>query len=115
MNESSRVYELIDTHLRPRMTLIKIEDCEGIQIRHAFHYGAKTFLEATRSEIFMINCESGHIDKGKSLELGKKCTIRSVNFIRENPSEYISEEERSNTLRLYLFDCAFVPAVHVIR
>ena len=115
MNDSSRVYELIDTHLRPRMTLIKIEDCEGIQIRHAFHYGAKTFLEATRSEIFMINCESGHIDKGKSLELGKKCNIRSVNFIRENPSEYISEEERSNTLRLYLFDCAFVPAVHVIR
>lgn len=115
MTDSSRVYDLIDTHLRPRMTLIKVDDCQGIQIRHAFHYGAKTFMDATRSEIFLLNCESGHIDEGKTFVLGKKCSIRSVNFIRENPAEYISEEERGNVLRLYLFDCAYTPAAHVIR
>ena len=115
MTDSSRVYDLIDTHLRPRMTLIKVDDCEGIQIRHAFHYGAKTFMDATRSDIFLLNCESGHIDEGKTFVLGQKCNIRSVNFIRENPAEYISEEDRSNVLRLYLFDCAYTPTVHVIR
>jgi hypothetical protein len=111
MTDSSRVYELIDTHLRPRMTLFKVSGSRNVQIRHGFHYGANTFLWAAESDVTLINCESGHISSGKSFVLGGGAEIWGVNFIRENSQPAIQELKAGNILTIYQFKAAHQPSV----
>ncbi len=110
MTDSSRVYELIDTHLSPRMTLVKVEGSTGIQLRHVFHYGAKTFLESTKSELFLLNCESGHIGRGKSFLLGGEVDLLGINFIRENQYESLQEVQKGNVVTVYQYNEAHRPS-----
>lgn len=110
MTDASRVYELIDTHLSPRMTLIKVEGSTGIQLRHVFHYGAKTFLETTKSELFLLNCESGHIGHGLSFLLGGEVDLLAINFIRENHLECLGETVKGNFVTVYQYKAAHRPS-----
>lgn len=111
MTDSSRVYELIDTHLSPRMTLFKVSGSQGIQIRHGFHYGANTFLWAAESDVILINCESGHIGRGKSFVMGGGVELWGVNFIRENPHEAVEMLKAGNMMTIYQFKAAHQPSV----
>ena len=114
MTDASRVYELIDTHLSPRMTLVKVNGSEKIQLRHVFHYGANTFLWVAKSDVELINCESGHIARGKSFVLGGEVELWGVNFIRENPYEATEELQMGNVMTIYQFKAAHrASAIHV--
>lgn len=110
MTDASRVYELIDTHLSPRMTLVKVEGSAGIQLRHVFHYGARTFLEATKSDVFLLNCESGHIGHGLSFLLGGEVDLLGINFIRENSYDCLQELSKGNVVTIYQYDAAHRPS-----
>ena len=110
MTDASRVYDLIDTHLSPRMTLVKVVGSRDVQLRHVFHYGAKTFLESADSELFLLNCESGHIGRGKSFLLGGNVDLLGINFIRENPYECLEETKKGNVVTVYQYKAAHRPA-----
>ena len=115
MTDHSRVYELIDTHLSPRMTLVKIQDSDDVQLRHVFHYGANTFLETARSDLFLLNCESGHIGHGKSFVLGGEVVLTGVNFIRENQQEGLEEVKKGNMVTVYQYNAAHRPSVIYLK
>lgn len=110
MTDASRVYDLIDTHLSPRMTLVKVVESSGVQLRHVFHYGAKTFLESTKSELFLLNCESGHIGRGLSFLLGGDVDLLAINFIRENHYECLQETVKGNVVTVYQYKAAHRPS-----
>jgi hypothetical protein len=115
MTDFSRVYDLIDTHLSPRMTLIKVSGSRDVEVRHAFHYGANTFLWAADSDIVLVNCESGHIGRGKSFVLDGGVELWGVNFIRETPYEALEETKAGNMLTLYQFKAAHQPSVIYLK
>jgi hypothetical protein len=115
MTDYTRVYELIDTHLSPRMTLIKVSGSRDIEVRHAFHYGANTFLWAADSDIVLVNCESGHIGHGKSFVFAGDVELWGVNFIRENPHEAIEIEKAGYMMTLYQFKAAHQPSVIYLK
>ncbi len=110
MTDSGRVYDLIDTHLSPRMTLIKVEGSDHVQLRHVFHYGAKTFLESANSEVFLLNCESGHIGHGLSFLLGGEVDLLAINFIRENNYDCLLETKKGNVVTVYQYKAAHRPS-----
>ncbi len=104
MVSSSRVYELIDNHLSPRMNLVKLDGCKGMQLRHVFHYGAKVFLDIDESDAVLINCESGHIGVRQSFHVGSNVDLRVVNFIRDSNVEPLTITGEDNYIALYHFD-----------
>ncbi len=106
------VYTLIDTHLRPRMTLVRVENSDDLHITHVFHYGAKNYLEAVESQIFLLNCESGHISQGKSFVLTGECDILGVNFIRENHWAMIESEDHAYKITIYQYNAANTKILH---
>ena len=115
MIDSSRVYELIDTHLSPRMTLLKISGGKDIEVRHTFHYGANTFLWVADSNVELINCESGHIGRGKSFVFGGDVELWGINFIRENHYEATEAEKPGYMMTLYQFKAAHQPSVIYLK
>jgi len=115
MTDHSRVYDLIDTHLSPRMTLLKISGGKDIEVRHTFHYGANTFLWVADSDVELINCESGHIGRGKSFVFGGNVELWGINFIRENQHEAIEVEKAGYMMTLYQFKAAHQPSVIYLK
>ncbi|MBQ7337912.1 MAG: hypothetical protein IJW40_05590 [Clostridia bacterium] len=90
-NGAEVVVKILDTHIVNRLTLIRLENCSSVQLLHVFHYGARQYMDASNSDIYVLNGESSRLT-GISFALHGNCDLTVINFMRPNPSEYLSQE-----------------------
>lgn len=100
------VTKVLDTHIINRLTLFKVNGCSDLQMTHVFHYGAFCYMEAKDSDIWVLNGESSRLT-GISFALQGDVDLEVINFMRPNPSEFMSEEgEKGNYVYLYNWGAA---------
>ncbi len=93
-NGAEVVTKILDAHIVKKLTLFTVENSTDLQYTHVFHYGAVRYMNASNSDIFLLNGESSRLT-GLSFVL-ENSTLRVINFMRPNPSEYIRADKTSS-------------------
>ncbi len=105
-NGAEVVTKILDTHIINRLTLFKLSGCSSTLMTHVFHYGAYCYLEITDSDAVILNGESSRLT-GISFALQGGVELTVINFMRPNPSEFLTEEgEGDNYAYLYNWGAA---------
>jgi len=94
-HQHGSVLQILDLVVCKRLTLITLENCPSIQIRHVFQYGSEQYLKASKSNIFILNSESARLT-GFSFDLYGNNKVTVVNFMRPNPLEYLKQSGNSS-------------------
>ena len=103
-NGAEVVTKVLDAHIVKRLLLVKLENCPKIQMAHVFHYGAKSYMTAVGSGVFVLNGESSRL-LDLSFVLQGDCDLTVINFMRSNPSEYL-EQSGENYIYIYNWGAA---------